>query len=101
MAAPLWKTQAQREQERALKREAVLRAAARAFSEQGFHRTSLDDVAERLNVTKPTIYHYVRSKDEILFECVRIGLERLDSASAQAEALASISPLSVQPGAGR
>lgn len=86
MAAPLWKTQAQREQERALKREAVLRAAARAFSEQGFHRTSLDDVAERLNVTKPTIYHYVRSKDEILFECVRIGLERLDSASASAEA---------------
>lgn len=86
MNAPLWKTPAQRERERALKREAVLRAAARAFSEQGFHRTSLDDVAERLNVTKPTLYHYVRGKDEILFECVRIGLERLDSAAASAEA---------------
>ncbi|MGX5734727.1 TetR/AcrR family transcriptional regulator [Bosea thiooxidans] len=86
MNAPLWKTPAQRERERALKREAVLRAAARAFSEQGFHRTSLDDVAERLSVTKPTLYHYVRGKDEILFECVRIGLERLDSAAASAEA---------------
>lgn len=86
MATALWKTPAQRERERALKREAVLRAAAGAFSEQGFHRTSLDDVAERLNVTKPTIYHYVRSKDEILFECVRIGLERLDAAAASAEA---------------
>lgn len=86
MTAPLWKTAAQRERERALKREAVLRAAARAFSEQGFHRTSLDDVAERLNVSKPTIYHYVRGKDEILFECVRIGLERLDAAAAAAEA---------------
>lgn len=82
----LWKTPAEREHERSLKREAVLRAAARAFSEQGFHRTSLDDVAERLNVSKPTIYHYVRSKDEILFECVRIGLERLDAAAASAEA---------------
>ncbi|MCP4559078.1 MAG: TetR/AcrR family transcriptional regulator [Bosea sp.] len=85
MNAPLWKTPAQREHERALKREAVLRAAARAFNEQGFHRTSLDEVAERLSVSKPTIYHYVRSKDEILFECVRIGLERLDAATASAE----------------
>lgn len=86
MATALWKTPAQREQERALKREAVLRVAAQAFAERGFHRTSLDDVAERLNVTKPTIYHYVRSKDEILFECVRIGLERLDAAAASAQA---------------
>lgn len=86
MTEALWKTPAQRKRERALKREAVLRAAACAFSEQGFHRTSLDDVAERLNVSKPTIYNYVRSKDEILFECVLIGLERLDAAAASAEA---------------
>lgn len=86
MTEALWKTPAQREHERALKREAVLRVAARAFAEQGFHRTSLDEVAERLNVSKPTIYHYVRSKDEILFECVRIGLERLDAAAANAQA---------------
>ncbi|APF38899.1 TetR family transcriptional regulator [Chelatococcus daeguensis] len=76
-----WKTRKERERDREMKREAVLRAAARAFNEQGFHKTSLDDVAERLNVSKPTIYYYVRSKDEILFECVRIGLERLDAAS--------------------
>ncbi|TDR94086.1 TetR/AcrR family transcriptional regulator [Enterovirga rhinocerotis] len=82
MSASLWKTPQQRKAERALKREAVLRAAARAFSEQGFHGTSLDDVADRLKVSKPTIYHYVRSKDDILCECVRLGLERLDAASA-------------------
>ncbi len=64
-----------RQLERALKREAVLRTAARMFNEKGFHATSLDEVAERLNVTKPTLYYYVSSKDEILFECVRIGLE--------------------------
>ncbi|MDJ1159901.1 TetR/AcrR family transcriptional regulator [Chelatococcus sp. SYSU_G07232] len=76
-----WKTREERERDREVKREAVLRAAARAFNEQGFHRTSLDEVAERLNVSKPTIYYYVKNKDEILFECVRIGLERLDAAS--------------------
>ena len=64
-----------RQRERALKREAVLRTAARMFNEKGFHATSLDEVAERLNVTKPTLYYYVSSKDEILFECVRTGLE--------------------------
>ena len=66
-----------RDRDREVKREAVLRTAARLFNEKGFHATSLDDVAERLEVTKPTLYYYVASKDEILFECVRIGLQML------------------------
>lgn len=75
-----------RNREREIKREAVLRAAAQAFNENGFHATSLDDVAERLNVTKPTLYYYVKSKNEILFECVRIGLEMLKTAIDEAGA---------------
>lgn len=55
--------------------------AAQAFYEIGFHNTSPDSIARRLNVTKPTIYCYVRNKEEILFECVRIGLEMLDEVS--------------------
>lgn len=55
--------------------------AAQALYEIGFHNTSLDDIARRLNVTKPTIYCNVRNKEEILFECVRIGLEMLDEVS--------------------
>jgi AcrR family transcriptional regulator len=60
------------------KREAVLRTAVALFLEQGYHRTTLNDVAERLNVTKPALYNYFRSKDEILFECWAIGNERVD-----------------------
>jgi len=85
MTASPWKKPADRQKEREVKRDAVLRAAAQAFNENGFHKTSLDDVAERLNVTKPTIYYYVKNKDQILFECVRIGLEMLEDASAQVE----------------
>ena len=70
MKASPWKKPADRQKEREIKRDAVLRAAAQAFNENGFHKTSLDDVAERLNVTKPTIYYYVKNKDQILFECV-------------------------------
>lgn len=68
----------------AVKRAAVLRAAAQLFNENGYHATSLDMVAERLSVTKPTLYYYVRSKEEILSECVRLGLELLRAAIARA-----------------
>ena len=37
-------------------------------------------MAERLNITKPTLYYYVKNKDEILFECVNIGLQMLQDA---------------------
>ena|SRR3954469_18018356 len=60
------------------KREAVLRTAVQLFLEQGYHGTTLNDVAERLNVTKPALYNYFRGKDEILYECWAIGAERVD-----------------------
>jgi AcrR family transcriptional regulator len=72
--------------ERAIKRDAVLRAAAQLFNEFGYHDTSLAMVAARLQVTKPTLYYYVRNKEEILFECVRLGLELLRAAIAAAAA---------------
>lgn len=75
-----WEPQGERARIRALKREAVLRVAAQMFNEKGFHATSLDEVAERLNITKPTLYYYVKNKDEILFECVNIGLQLLQDA---------------------
>ena len=48
------------------KREAVLRMAVALFLEQGYHRATLNEVARRLNITKPALYNYFRSKDEIL-----------------------------------
>lgn len=55
----------------------MLQAAAQLFNERGFHATSLDDIAARLNVSKPTLYYYVKSKDQILLECVRQGLQMM------------------------
>ncbi len=57
------------------KRFAVLQAAAELFVTQGFHSTKLTDVAERLNITKPAIYYYFASKDEILLGCTRAALD--------------------------
>ena len=44
------------------KRKAVIMEAARAFGHRGFHNVSLDEVAVALNVSKPTLYNYVKSK---------------------------------------
>lgn len=62
-----------RRRDRDAKREAVLRTAVQLFLEQGYHRTTLNEVAERLNITKPAIYNYFRGKDDILFECWVVG----------------------------
>ena len=69
-----WPAADARARQREFKRQAVLHAAAQLFNERGFHATSLDDIAERLHVTKPTLYYYVKSKDDILLECVRAAL---------------------------
>lgn len=66
--------------ERDVKRDAVLRTAAQIFNEKGFHATSLDEVAERLQISKPTLYYYVKNKDDILFQCVSRGLDMMQEA---------------------
>lgn len=72
-----WTPSSMREQQREVKRNAVLSTAAQLFNEKGFHATSLDDIAARLHVSKPTLYYYVKNKDEILIACVRRGLEMM------------------------
>jgi AcrR family transcriptional regulator len=81
----------QRLEDREVKRRAVLRAAVQMFNERGFHATSLEDVAARLGISKPTIYHYLGNKDQVLLECVSSGLEQLLEAAKTAR---------MQPGPG-
>ncbi len=69
-----WPVRSPRQRTRDVKREAVIRAAARAFSARGYHNTSIDEIAAALNVTKPTIYYYVANKEQLLLECILTGL---------------------------
>ena len=64
---------ASRRRDPATKREAILATAAQLFLEKSYGRTSLNDVAQRLSITKPAIYHYFRSKEQILVECYSLG----------------------------
>jgi AcrR family transcriptional regulator len=80
-----WKPARERALQRESKREAVLVAAARAFRERGVHNTTLDDIASFLNVTKPTIYYYLTNKEQIIFECFRLGIGRITAVLADLE----------------
>lgn len=76
----------QREAERSAKREAVLIAAVELFNERGFSATSLDDVAARLGVTKPVIYHYLGTKEQVLLEGLARGIGQYEAAAVRARA---------------
>jgi hypothetical protein len=74
-----------RDDQRTRKREAVLRAAASAFNRRGYANTSLDDIAASLGVSKPTLYQYFSSKQEILYRCHQLALDQGDAGIALAE----------------
>ncbi|MBS0387173.1 MAG: TetR family transcriptional regulator [Proteobacteria bacterium] len=81
-----WRSRRKARADRGLKRDAVIRAAARAFNARGYHNTSLDDIAATLEVTKPTLYYYVANKEQLLFECFCAGIEPVRAAFRDARA---------------
>lgn len=53
------------------RRDKLLDAALSVFSELGFERATLNDVADRVGATKGCLYHYFESKEQLLVELVR------------------------------
>ena len=69
------------------KRLRILEEARELFFMQGYEATTLDAIADRLNVTKPFIYSYFKNKSEILNAICHVGISR--SLATLDEALAS------------
>ena len=67
------------------KKKAIIREAAKVFSRKGFHGTTLDEVADRLNVTKTALYRYVKNKNELLAACHEEAMEIAFDALAAGE----------------
>jgi AcrR family transcriptional regulator len=55
---------------RAQREEQILRVAEEVFAERGFQATTMEDIAERVGVTKPLIYEYFGSKEGLLSACI-------------------------------
>jgi AcrR family transcriptional regulator len=50
----------------AKRRSEIISAAAQLFNTAGYHQTSMDDIAEKMGLAKPTLYHYYAGKAQIL-----------------------------------
>jgi len=68
-------------------REEILEAAAQVFRKKGFHGASMEDIAKAVNLQKPSLYHHVSSKQEILLalleRALELVLERISAISTQ------------------
>ncbi|HEX5942500.1 MAG TPA: TetR/AcrR family transcriptional regulator [Anaerolineales bacterium] len=68
-------------------REDILEAAAQVFRRKGFHGASMQDIAKAVNLQKPSLYHHVSSKQEILLalldRALELLLERISAISSQ------------------
>jgi TetR/AcrR family transcriptional regulator len=80
---PVWKKA--QELQAQLKKNAVLAEAAALFNQKGYHATSLNEVAERLQFTKTAIYYYVKNKNDLLYHTYMQSLDEIDQATKDAE----------------
>jgi TetR/AcrR family transcriptional regulator, cholesterol catabolism regulator len=64
------------------KLEFILRNAARIFAEKNYHSTTMRDISRATNVSLAGLYHYCKSKEELLYliqdNCFGRVLERLE-----------------------
>jgi AcrR family transcriptional regulator len=79
-----------RAERQALTRTALVDAAERLFSAQGFHATSLDSVAAEAGYTKGAVYSNFASKEDLFFAVYE---RRLEARVAEFEALLEAAPL--------
>jgi TetR/AcrR family transcriptional regulator len=68
-------------------REQILARAAELFARQGYTATSMNQVALACGVSKPSLYHYVRDKYQLLVEIAEDHVGRLKVLVAQAQRL--------------
>ena len=45
--------------------------ACQIFAEKGFDGATLQDIADRFGVLKGSLFHYIQSKDDLLFEIIK------------------------------
>ena len=61
---------------RSARRAEMVQAAARLFSERGYHGTSIQHLADALGLQKGSLYAHIGSKEDLLFDVVNEGADR-------------------------
>ena len=56
----------------------IYRTAARMIYEKGFAATSMNEIADAVDLTKPGLYYYVKGKKELLFSIMSFAMDLLE-----------------------
>ncbi|HEX2240395.1 MAG TPA: TetR/AcrR family transcriptional regulator [Actinomycetota bacterium] len=75
------------------RRREIIGAAARLFSERGYHGTSMQHLADALGLQRGSLYAHIGSKEELLFDVVNEGADRFlerGRAALEMQAIASV-----------
>lgn len=71
------------------RREQILDVSVQVFARNGFHSTSMNDVAEAAGVTKPVLYQHFNSKQDLYLALLEEAGNRLRNAVAKAVSVAA------------
>jgi TetR/AcrR family transcriptional regulator, cholesterol catabolism regulator len=65
-------------------KQQILEAAAQIFSTKGYHATSMQDIANAVNLKKASLYHHISSKQDVLIEILDQALDMVIEQVSQA-----------------
>ena len=68
-----------RERQKQARRQAIYRAAARLFAENGYGATTVDEIADEAGVSVPTLYSYVSSKADLVVAIYALDHELINA----------------------
>lgn len=64
-------TQSRKEQEKLARKHDILEAGLQLFAEKDFHEVTVDEIAERVGLSKGTLYLYFKNKEDLFFSIVQ------------------------------
>ncbi|HYF81370.1 MAG TPA: TetR/AcrR family transcriptional regulator [Symbiobacteriaceae bacterium] len=70
------------------KQAEIMAAAVRLFHEQGFHATSMQDIADSVGLQKGSLYHYIGGKEDLLVVIMMEAIARYNRTLAEIRAMA-------------
>lgn len=81
------RTQEENERIRQMTKEKIRIAAMEVFINQGYHATSIDDVAKHAGISKGLLYNYYKGKEELLATMVEARIDELVQVMEEAFAI--------------
>ncbi len=58
-------------------KQRIIKAAAELFADRGYHAVGMTDLQQAVNLGRGSLYHHINSKEELLFDIVKVYIYEL------------------------